>query len=78
MKAELKFTYDTENIDEVREIETMKNGHLYKMILWDVDQKLREQLKYNNSLHDEAYKALEEVRSFLYSCLNDNNINIID
>jgi hypothetical protein len=76
MKAELKFTYDTDNYDQVSEIETLKNGRVYKSVLWDVDQKLREQLKYNNSLSDDAAKALQEIRTFLYTCLSENGVTL--
>lgn len=78
MKAELKFEYDTENYDQLREIKTLQNAQAFKGILWDIDQKLREQLKYNNELSESAYVALEEIRSFLYECLRENNVDLLD
>lgn len=78
MKAVLKFYYDTENYDQLRELKTMQNGQTYKSILWDVDQKLRGELKYNDGLTEEAYKALEDIRSFLHQCLQDHNVDLLD
>ena len=43
--------------------------------LWDIDQYLREQVKYNESLSKEAYDALDKAREEFYNILNKRNIS---
>lgn len=76
MKAVLKFIYDTQDYDALREIETMKKAQNYKNVLWELDQKLREQIKYNNELTEEQYAVYDKIRSLLYEIAGDNDVNI--
>lgn len=78
MKAVLTFEYDTENYDEVRDIKVLQNAQAFKSILWDVDMKLREQLKYNCELSEDAGKHLQEIRDFLWDCLKEHNLDLND
>ncbi len=43
--------------------------------LWDIDQYLREQIKYNESLSKEAYDALDKAREEFYIILRNRNIS---
>lgn len=45
------------------------------LALWDIDQYLREQVKYNESLSKEAYDALDKAREEFYNILNKRNIS---
>lgn len=45
------------------------------LALWDIEQYLRSQIKYNESLTQEAYDALEKVRDEYYAILNKYNIS---
>lgn len=76
MKAILKFVYDTENQDEVREIEVMKNAQAYKSVLWHLEQTLRNELKYNTQLSDEGHKAYETIRTLLNDLCNKEGVDI--
>lgn len=78
MKAVLTFEYDTENYDEVRDIKVLQNAQAFKSILWDIDVKLREQLKYNSELSEDAHKHLQEIRSYLWDCLKEHNLDLTD
>lgn len=77
MKAVIKFFYDTENYEQLAEIELMRKAGDYKSVLWDLSQHLREQLKYNEELSDDAQKALEEVRQLLFDLINDHGISLL-
>ncbi len=75
MKAIVKYIYDTENIDQVREMDDMRNGSAYKNIIIDFDNYLRDKLKYSE-LSDSEYKVYEETRSMLWNLLNESNLDL--
>lgn len=44
--------------------------------LWDIEQYFRKEIKYNESLSQEAYDALEKARDEFYRILSEHNIDI--
>ena len=66
------------DLDEEREdMESAINGWKWKMIVWDLDQHLRGQLKYNDhNLTEEAYDALEKTREHLRELMYDNGLKL--
>jgi hypothetical protein len=44
--------------------------------LWDIDQYLRAETKYNEELTQDAYDALVTAREKFYQILNERNINM--
>lgn len=78
MKAVLKFIYDTQDYDALHEIEVMKKAQNYKNVLWELDQKLREQIKYNNELTEEQYGVYDKIRTLLYEIVKDNDVEIYE
>ena len=77
MKAELKFEYDTDNPDQVREIELIQQARLYKLAFWDLDQHLRNKLKYEE-LDPVTDKALQDTRDKLWEVLREYNLSLDD
>ena len=71
MKAVLEFTLP----DEETEFMEAVNGGMFKHVLWQLDQKLRSNLKYGE-LADVEYKCYETIRKDLYRLLNANNLTI--
>jgi hypothetical protein len=72
MKATLEF-----NLPEDQEYyEEASNGTKYSIALFEFDQYLRTQVKYNEQLTDEQYKVYEEVREKFYEIINSNNLSI--
>lgn len=69
MKATLTF-------DEEEDLLTAINGYKYKLALWDLDQFLRSELKYNDKLTAEKYNYAEMLRDKLREILNDYNLQI--
>lgn len=45
------------------------------LALWDIEQYLRKQVKYNEDLTDDQYKVLDEARIEFYQILNKNGIS---
>ena len=46
------------------------------LVLWDMDQYLRTQIKYNDNLTDGEYKAFDEARTKLYEIMNERSISL--
>lgn len=74
MKAILEFNL-SEQEDVAAHKRTVKALDM-ALVLWDIDQYLRTQVKYNEALSQEAHDAFESAREKFYEILNDHNINI--
>lgn len=70
MKAILEF-----EDEEKHEFEDAVNGYKFKLILWDLDQHLREKLKYGDCKEDE-YDAYDKIREMLYDLLADYGVSL--
>ena len=46
------------------------------IVLWDMDQYLRSQIKYNDNLTSEAYDVLEKTREQLREFMNQHNVDL--
>lgn len=75
MKAILKF--DLSDPDDTYEFESASNAGNLRLALWDIDQYLREQMKYNDSITDDGYKELEKTRDKLHEIMDDYGITKI-
>ncbi len=72
MKAILEFNLP----EEQKEFEIASNGSKWLIAMWDLDQHLRANTKYApDDMHEEAYKAYEEVREKLREIMNDSGLN---
>ena len=71
MKATLEFNLP----DEQLEFDNAVNGWRWSSIVWELDQHLRSQIKYNDKLTEEQYKVLQEVRDKLHEIKYEHNLN---
>ena len=67
MEAILKFNLP----EEQDEFNTAVNGFKYKMIIHELKQYLRSEIKYNNELSQEVYDTLETVRDKIIALETD-------
>lgn len=72
MKATLEFNLPDDN----EEFKNAVNGTTWSCAVWEYDQYLRTQIKYNENLSDDEHKAFEEAREKLYEIMNQNNLSI--
>jgi hypothetical protein len=72
MKVNIKF----ELPDEQYDLDCALNGRKYRQILWDMDNMLRSNIKWNDKLSDDAQKAYEDCRTFLHDVLEGYNLRI--
>ena len=52
--------------DDLGEIDTFTHALGYSLALWDIQQKLRERVKYGN-LGEEAYNELDAIYKMVYA-----------
>ena len=73
-KAILEF--DLSNSEDIQDYKRANKALDMAIALWDIDQYLRAQTKYNEELTQDAYDALATARDKFYEILNERNINM--
>ena len=71
-----KVTLEFDPIEEREDMEAALNGWKWKMMVWDLDQHLRSELKYNNKLTGETYEAVEKIRERLHELKNESGLSL--
>lgn len=71
MKVTLEF-----NDDEKDELQTALDGYKWKLVSWDLNQKIRAYLKYDETITDEQYDMVEKIKTDLFELLNDYNLKL--
>jgi hypothetical protein len=69
-------TSATLTFDDENDLLTAINGYKFKLALWQVDQFLRSEMKYNDKLTEEQYDYAEIVRNKLHEFINDFNVTL--
>jgi hypothetical protein len=69
-------TSATLTFDDENDLLTAINGYKFKLALWDLDQFLRSELKYNDKLTSEQYDYAEMLRNKLHEFINDYNVTL--
>lgn len=72
MEAILKFNLS--DSDDTYEFESAVNSGRMRLSLWDIDQYLRDRMKYSNDLTPDGYKELELTRKKLHEIMEDYGI----
>lgn len=62
--------------DEFEDARTALDGWKWKMAMWDLDQHLRNEIKYNEKSSAETDRAYEAIRDKIREILHDSNLNI--
>jgi hypothetical protein len=62
--------------DELEDARTALDGWKWKSAMWELDQHLRSEIKYNEKLSAETDRAYQAVRDKIWEILNDDNLNI--
>ena len=62
--------------EDAEEALTALDGYKWKLALWDLDQYLRSEIKYNADLTEQAYEALEDCRTKIVRLLDEYNLKL--
>jgi hypothetical protein len=71
-----KVILEFDPFEDKYEMESALNGTKWRGLLWDLDQYLRSELKYNDKLNGEAYDAVEKIREKLHELKNDEGLTL--
>lgn len=74
MKAILEFNMDDgENRDN---FDNAVNGWKWKQAVWEIDQWLRSEVKYNDNLSEEQYKIYDSTRDKIREILGESGLTL--
>jgi len=62
--------------EDAEEALTALDGYKWKLALWDLDQYMRSEIKYNPDLTEQAYIALQECRDKITILLQEYNLKL--
>ena len=65
-----------DSIEEADDARTALDGYKWKLAMWDLDQHLRSELKYNENISGETDAAYEAVREKIREILESYNLNL--
>jgi hypothetical protein len=71
-KATITFTLPEEQQDFYDAVHASD----YKLVLWDLNQRLRSKIKYDDTLDDSSIAAYQDARDMLHGLLNDYGVSI--
>jgi len=74
MKAILEFNLP----EDQPEFNNAIKGGDWKHVCWQMDQYLRKEIKYNDSLSEEQLRVYEGVREELYGFMTENNVGLYE
>ena len=67
--SKLMWEFDLEEDGVEQEFSNAYNGSAWKFVVWDIDKKLRDALKYGHQ-YKTADEALEDIRKELYDAID--------
>jgi hypothetical protein len=71
-----KVILEFDPIEDREEMESAINGSKWKMLVWDLDQHLRSELKYNDTITGGVYEALEKLRDHLHELKSESGLTL--
>ena len=71
-----KVTLEFDSVEEADDIRNALDGYKWKLAIWDLDQHLREQVKYNCNLPEEVGNAFEDLREKIRTILYDYQLQV--
>jgi len=77
-----KVTIEFDRVEEADELRVALDGHKYKSVIWELDQKLRSVCKYGSSLEGNKEATVEEIntcenlREIIRELLQEYNLTI--
>lgn len=70
MIATLRFELPEDQDD----FQVATNGYKWRMVVWDLNQRLREKMKYHD-LKDNEYEICEDIRNYINELLQEQGLN---
>jgi hypothetical protein len=71
-----KVTIEFDSVDEQDDIRDALDGYKWKLTVYEIDQYLRNELKYNEKLSNLELKFAEKTREQIREILKDYSLNL--
>ena len=71
-----KIILEFDSFEEQEEARMALDGAKYKLVIWDFDQHLRSEMKYNDNLDEKVYDEFEQLRNKLRQLLGDHGLTM--
>lgn len=62
--------------EDAEEALTALDGYKWKLVVWDLDQYIRSEIKYNTNLTEEEHYSLQECRDKITILLQEYNLKL--
>jgi len=72
MEVIIKFSDE----DAAEDAKIALDGYKWKSAMWELDQHLRSEIKYNEQLPSEVAEAFEKLRDKIREIISDNNLQM--
>ena len=69
-----KVTIEFDSIEEKDEMEMCLNGSKWYLVAWELDQYFRSRMKYEETLSNDAYNAVEAARCKLRELISESGL----
>jgi len=73
--SKIMWEFDLNEEDVREEFEDAYHGGDWKLVVWDLDQTLRNSIKFGNS-YKTVDEALEDVRKEIYDTINEYGLSL--
>jgi hypothetical protein len=74
--SNMKVTIEFSDEDAAEDARVALDGWKWKHAMWELDQHLRNELKYNEKLPPKVYNTYEELRDKIREIVSDNNLTM--
>jgi len=71
-----KVTLEFDLHEEETNLKDALDGYKWRGVVWEMDSKLRHELKYNEKLSKQVRKTYEQLRSDIRELLSDNELTM--
>ncbi len=71
-----KIILEFDSFEEQEEARMAIDGGKYKLVIWNLDQHLRSEMKYNDNLDEKVYDEFEQLRNKLRQLLGDHGLTM--
>jgi len=71
-----KVTIEFDSVEEQDDIKDALDGYKWKLTVYEIDQYLRNELKYNEKLSNLEYEFAEKTREQIREILKDYSLNL--
>lgn len=71
-----KVTLEFDMFEEAEELNDAINGRKWKAVVWEIDQELRKEVKYNEALPDEVHDAYSNFRDRIRQIVSEHGLEL--